>query len=165
MKIKKPVWVWHDNQWQKAVVMAQFTNGSRVMVLDTLEEFKADASDISNTEPKGPMVKKGTKLAITYARSLSASWTEVITESHLGPLDSNEVWETLQNARVRGQAIIKTVAGYDKDYLCGYCEEYSSNDDSINCCGCGHINWKKWDEVDYPPNKYELGQIVDLTSL
>jgi len=61
-------------------------------------------------------------------------------------IDKDSLVDAIFESPMKGRAVIRSVKGYDGTHLCGYCEEYSTTNPTVNdiCKGCDHSDWVEW---------------------
>jgi hypothetical protein len=158
---KKKVWVWDNNSWREAIEERTwgFVNKS-VIFLDNLEEKVVPVKKVSEVRPTKPYGEEGgTKMKITYARRfvLNDEYSETRISEYL---DRGDIWEELYDAKMEVEYTVLGTEGYDNTHICGYCEEYSSSNTDVRCKGCGHQDWTPWEELEYAPTRYNVGDVV-----
>ncbi len=159
------IWVWREERWNKGLLTNRFAPGNKsfVIIINSQEEVMVDNQNISDSKDypgSPPAPKGGVKLSVSYNQSVLLRSKHVVSRLS-DHFDKGDSWEELYDADMTVVWAVTDTVGYENPLICGYCEEYSSDTEDCSCEGCGRKDWVKWEELEYPPRRRQIGETFE----
>ena len=155
-------WVWTGEAWKLGARYGQIW-ANEFMIAETLNVVASRTFIPYNDSDDPPPTPSftGVKLKVSFIEEIEANVSRKKEQSSVyNVIDVADALEDLDWDSVTVIRTVIEVAGYDNPYLCGYCEEFSSDSDVGYCNGCGREAWMVWSGNSSGPPRRSVGDVI-----